>query len=111
MKFRVFFALSITAITFQTSSAQLSQADCNYAIEKLKSFNADATAQPGKRTTFEEKATYAYAEACENYGFVTISGYLREAPEASPEITKFCQQNARSAGEAKSCLATGKLDN
>ncbi len=41
---------------------------------------------------------------------VTIYGYLREAPEASPEVTKFCQNNAKSRGEAERCLATGKLD-
>ncbi|ENR8888266.1 hypothetical protein ACFXK6_000768 [Citrobacter koseri] len=107
------FILGIFAVvlpTLQANAVQLTQADCNYAIEKLKSFNADANANPGKRTTFEEKATYAYAEACESAGLVTIYGYLREAPEASPEVTKFCQQNAKTSGEAERCLATGKLD-
>lgn len=92
-------------------AAQLSTSDCNYAIEKLKVFNAESNAHPGQRTSFEEKATYAYAEACEKAGLVTIYGYLQEAPEASPEVTKFCQQNSRSRGEAERCLATGKLDN
>lgn len=91
-------------------AATLTQADCNFAIERLKAFNADVSKNPGKRTTFEEKAIYAYAEACQSAGLVTIYGYLQEAPEASPEITKFCQENARSRGEAVRCLATGKLD-
>jgi hypothetical protein len=108
MKYLLF--LSFSLCIFQTEAAQLTQADCNYAIERLKVFNADANAHPGKRTSFEEKATYAYAESCENAGLVTIFGYLREAPEASPEVTQFCQQNAKTRGEAERCLATGKLD-
>jgi len=111
MKCKIFFTFIFTVLSFQAAAVQLTQADCNYSIEKLKAFNADGNAHPGKRTTFEEKAVYSYAEACENAGLVTIFGYLREAPEASPEVTKFCQQNARTSGEAKRCLTTGKLDN
>ncbi len=55
-------------ISTSTQAAQINQADCNYAIEKLKAFNAA--------------------------GLVTIYGYLQETPEASPEVTKFCQDNA-----------------
>lgn len=95
---------------FASQAATISQADCNFAIEKLKQFNAADNANPGQRTSFEEKATYAYAEVCEGAGLVTIYGYLREAPEASPEVTKYCSDNARSRGEAERCLATGKLD-
>ncbi|KKF38436.1 hypothetical protein [Hafnia alvei] len=98
-------------ISTGTQAAQINQADCNYAIEKLKAFNAAGNAHPGKRTSFEEKATYAYAEVCQAAGLVTIYGYLQETPEASPEVTKFCRDNARSRGEAERCLATGKLDN
>ncbi len=90
--------------------AQLTQSDCNYAIERLKEFNSVANKNPGKRTSFEEKATYSYAEACQSAGMVTIYGFLQEAPEASPEVTKFCQENARSRGESTRCLETGKLD-
>ncbi|RUS02761.1 hypothetical protein [Pectobacterium polaris] len=111
MNIRFAIPLLLCLSASQAFAVQLTQADCNYAIEKLKTFNADRNAHPGKRTTFEEKATYAYAEACENNGLVTIYGYLREAPEASPEVTKFCQNNAKSSGEAERCLATGKLDN
>jgi hypothetical protein len=110
MKSNFFLALLILAPVSFSHSAQLTQADCNYAIERLKFFNAEGNAHPGKRKTFEEKATYAYAEACENADLVFIAGYLREAPEASPEITKYCQQNARTQGEAERCLSTGKLD-
>lgn len=91
-------------------AALLTQADCNYAIERLKVFNAELNAHPEQRKTFEEKATYAYAEACQSAGLVHIYGYLEEAPEASPEIAKFCKNNAKSRGEAERCLATGKLD-
>lgn len=111
MKYFVFGIAAMVIPVLQAQAVQLTQADCNYAIEKLKYFNADANANPGKRKTFEEKAVYAYAEACEHAGLITIYGYLREAPEASPEVTKFCQQNARTSGEAERCLATGKLDN
>lgn len=110
MNVRFAISLFLCLSASQAFVVQLTPADCNYAIEKLKVFNADGNAHPGKRTTFEEKATYAYAEACENSGLVTIYGYLREAPEASPEVTKFCQNNAKSRGEAERCLATGKLD-
>ncbi|HHD7488928.1 hypothetical protein [Klebsiella oxytoca] len=110
MNLRLSIPLALCFFASQAFAVQLTQADCNYAIEKLKVFNADGNAHPGKRTTFEEKATYAYAEACENSGLVTIYGYLREAPEASPEVTKFCQDNAKSRGEAEHCLATGKLN-
>ncbi|MGR3840156.1 hypothetical protein ACUZX0_01235 [Serratia marcescens] len=106
-----FFLTALIFTTVSTShSAQLTQADCNYAIERLKHFNTEANNNPGKRKTFEEKAVYAYAEACEKSNFVSIPGYLQDAPEASPEITKYCQQNARTQGEAERCLSTGKLD-
>lgn len=110
MKRFIYGIIAIGLPMIQAHAVQLTQADCNYAMEKLKAFNADANAHPGKRSTFEEKATYAYAEACENSGLITIYEYLREAPEASPEVTQFCQQNAKTSGEAKRCLATGKLD-
>lgn len=100
---------ALLAAGFGAQAATISQADCNYAIEKLKQFNAAATAHPGQRATFEQKATYAYAEVCESAGLVTIYGYLREAPEASPEVAQYCADNARSRGEAERCLATGKL--
>ncbi|BET44281.1 hypothetical protein ACH54D_20500 [Atlantibacter hermannii] len=102
--------VALALIAPVTNAATISQADCNFAIEKLKAFNESGNKHPGQRKSFEEKATYAYAEVCEGAGLVTIYGYLREAPEASPEVTKFCQENARSRGEAERCLATGKLD-
>lgn len=102
-------ALAATAITATTANAAiLSQADCNYAMKKLEQFNAKM--KPGQRTTFEEKATYAYAEACQAAGLTSIPGYLQAAPDASPEIAKYCADNARSRGEAERCLATGSLD-
>lgn len=110
MKSKLLLALITLSQANIVYSAQLTQADCNYAIERLKFFNADSNEHPGKRKTFEQKATYAYAEACEKAGLVSITGYLQDAPEASPEITKFCQQNAHSRGEAERCLSTGKLD-
>lgn len=87
--------LILVALLLSANAAHavtLTQADCNFSIERLKAFNADSNAHPGKRTTFEEKAVYAYAEACQRAGLVTIYGYLEEVPEASPEITKFCRK-------------------
>ncbi len=110
LKKLVFILVVMGLPLFQANAVQLTQADCNFAIEKLKYFNAYTNTHPGEKTTFEEKATYAYAEACENAGLISIAGYLRDVPEASPEVTKFCQQNAKTSGEAMRCLATGKLD-
>ncbi len=73
MNVRFAISLFLCLSASQAFAVQLTPADCNYAIEKLKVFNADGNAHPGKRTTFEEKATYAYAEACENSGLNNCS--------------------------------------
>lgn len=109
---KLFLVIYLPLILFSgtVQAVQLTQADCNYAIKRLQDFNSSASINPDKRKSFDEKATYAYAEACQRAGLVTIYGYLKEAPEASPEITKYCQQNAKTSGESLRCLATGKLD-
>lgn len=104
--------LSLLFLTLISSvyAADINQADCNYAIKRLEDFNSNGLKNSNQRKTFEEKATYAYAEACQSAGLVTIFGYLQEAPETTPEIQIYCSDNARSRGEYARCAVTGKLD-
>lgn len=92
------------------SIVQLSDADCNYALNQLVKYNKSD--KPDGRTSFAEKATFAYAAECQRVGLISIPMYLYPAPvDASPEVQKYCSQHARTPGEAEECLITGKVDN
>lgn len=49
MNLRLSIPLALCFFASQAFAVQLTQADCNYAIEKLKVFNADGNAHPGKK--------------------------------------------------------------
>lgn len=111
MKFTLtVWGLLFLGLTASAYAADINQADCNFAIKRLEDFNADGLKDPNQRKSFEEKAIYAYAEMCQSAGLVTIFGFLQETPETTPEIQKYCSDNAHSRGEYARCAITGKLD-
>lgn len=93
-----------------SQAAQLTQADCNYADKSWQRIIADHVKHPEKMFSFAEKATYAYLEACEAAGMANIPMAYHPAPEATPEVQKFCAENARSRGESERCMVSGQLD-
>lgn len=92
------------------AGVDLTQADCNHAEQELVKYNAKLTANQDYHRTFADKATYAYALACQDAGLINFPMYLEQAPEASKEVREYCIAHAKSRGETESCLATGKLD-
>ncbi len=103
-------ALLLTAGVAHADGVDLTPADCTHAKKAMEAYNAKVTNNPEYRRTFEDKATYAYALACQSAGLIDIPMYLTQAPEASKEVREYCADNARSRGEAERCLVSGKLD-
>ncbi|MBZ0059491.1 MULTISPECIES: hypothetical protein [unclassified Leclercia] len=100
----------LTAGTAHADGVDLTPADCAHAKKELEAYNAKFTKNTEYRRTFADKATYAYALACQSAGLIVIPMFLTQAPEASKEVREYCADNARSRGETERCLVSGKLD-